>query len=523
MSCVPSDAAGTPEKPLDRRLDWIPATACLLSADRHIAWRREELERRVRQLAGNLQSQLPRGAVVGSLADNSPHWLIADLALHAAGMIHVPLPAFFTKEQIAHVMRASAMAALICADADLAARLGFAATAITDTPLACYFKGRDAAPAPMSRRHDAVAKITFTSGTTDAPKGVLLTFEQQMATARSLAAATAALRIERHLCLLPLPVLLENVAGAYTALLTGAECICPSLAEVGMQGASGFDARRCLDLVARQRADSLILLPQMLRGLVEVLETDAARRSALPALKFVAVGGARTSPALIEHARRLGLPVYEGYGLTECASVVSVNLPHADRLGSVGRALPGVQLRLANDGEIQVRGRGYAGYLGADAPAPDAWFTTGDLGTMDEAGYLHIVCRKKSVLVTSFVRNVSPEWPEGLITEHPGIVQAAVFGDARPFLVAVVCAIAPLSDAEIDAHIEHVNTRLPDYARLGGWIRAREPFTPANGLATGNGRARRDAVYARYAADIEARYGATPTDRLPQPFTAATT
>ena len=150
MSCVPSDAAGTPEKPLDRRLDWIPATACLLSADRHIAWRREELERRVRQLAGNLQSQLPRGAVVGSLADNSPHWLIADLALHAAGMIHVPLPAFFTKEQIAHVMRASAMAALICADADLAARLGFAATAITDTPLACYFKGRDAAPAPMS-------------------------------------------------------------------------------------------------------------------------------------------------------------------------------------------------------------------------------------------------------------------------------------------------------------------------------------------------------------------------------------
>lgn len=523
MTCVPSKAAGTPKEPLDSPLDWIPATACLLSADQHVAWRREELERRVRTLADALQSQLPRGAVVGSLADNSPHWLIADLALHAAGMIHVPLPAFFTNEQIAHAMRASGMAALICGDADFAARLGFGATAIQDTPLACYLGDRDAAPAPMSRCHDPIAKITFTSGTTDAPKGVLLTFEQQMATARGLAAATAALGIERHLCLLPLPVLLENVAGAYTALLAGADCICPGLAEVGMQGASGFDARRCLDLVIRQRADSLILLPQMLRGLVEALEADAAKRSALPALKFVAVGGARTSPMLIEHARRLGLPVYEGYGLTECASVVSVNLPHADRLASVGRALPGVEIRLANDGEVQVRGRAYAGYLGAGAPAPDAWFATGDLGTMDEADHLHIVGRKKSVLVTSFGRNVSPEWPEGLLAEHPGIVQSAVFGDARPFLVAVVCAGAPLSDAEIDAHIAQVNARLPDYARLGGWIRAREPFTPANGLATANGRVRRDAVYARHADDIEALYGATPTDRLPQPFTAATT
>jgi len=494
--------------PQNGALDWISPQACLAGTGHgRIAWHGEDLKARVQQLAARLLDHLPAGVVVGSLADNSPHWLVTDLALHAAGMVHVPLPEFFTSEQTAHTVDACAMEALVCSDARLAARIGFASTAMHAGPLGYHLRREAGAQSRAIDRGAALAKITFTSGTTGKPKGVMLTFEQQLAAARSLAAVTARLGIERHLCLLPLPVLLENVAGAYTALLIGATCICAGLDEVGMQGASGFDPYRCLDLVTEHKADSLILLPQMLSALVAVLEADAGRQSALTGLKFVAVGGARTSAALILRARRLGLPVYEGYGLSECGSVVSLNLPHADQPGSVGRALPGAEIRLAPDGRVQVRGRCCAGYLGSRAPAPDTWFSTGDLGTMDGAGYLRIVGRKKNVLVTSYGRNVSPEWPEALLAEQPGIAQSVVFGDARPFLVTVVCTDRLLTDAEVETRLATVNVHLPDYARIGGWVRAREAFTPANGLVTANGRARRDAVYARYAADIDAIYG----------------
>lgn len=494
-------------------LDWIaPNAALACTAPDACAWDGNEIQQRAARLAARLRARLPEHAVVGTLADNSPHWLVADLALHAAGLVHVPLPSFFTSEQTTHAMRASGMSALFCADASLAARFGYTVATTPGEPLACYASPeRDLRSAAI--RH--TAKITFTSGTTGTPKGVMLSTDQQLATAYSLAEATAALKIERHLCLLPLPVLLENVAGAYTALLSGAACICPSLAQVGMHGASGFDAHRCLDLIARTHADSLMVLPQMLHALVAALEAPSSHASALAGLKFVAVGGARTPATLIERARGLGLPVYEGYGLSECASVVSLNLPGADRPGSVGKALPGVAVRIAGDGEIEVRGRRFDGHLGAESPAREDWFPTGDLGTLDACGHLTIVGRKKHVLVTSYGRNVSPEWPEALVADHPGILQAAVFGDARPFLVAIVAAADSCPDAAIEKHIAQVNARLPDYARIGAWIRAHEPFTPSNRLATPNGRIRRTALYERYAKYIGALYDADAIDALP--------
>lgn len=511
-----ADRSPRPVRLPSASLDWVADGACLVSGGgQEIAWRGAEVRQRALHLAGRLRARLPPGAVVGSLADNSPQWLIADLALLAAGMTHVPLPSFFSREQLAHAVRTSGMHGLICADAVDAARLGFPSRMLEDGGLACH-----AGPEPGRADCRAPEKITFTSGTTGTPKGVLLSAAQQFATVRSLLAATAPLRVARHLCLLPLPVLLENVAGAWTALASGAECVCPALETVGMLGASGFDAQRCLNVVATTRADSLILLPQMLHAMVGVLEAEPARRTAVAALRFVAVGGARTPPSLIERARRAGLPVFEGYGLSECASVVSLNLPGSDRPGSVGRPLPGVQVRLAADGEVEVRGRGFDGYLGSPAPRADAWLATGDLGSIDEAGFLTIVGRKKHVLVTGYGRNVSPEWPEGLLTEHPGIAQAVVFGEARPFLGALLYAPPRVPDALIAAHVASVNARLPDYARIGAWTRAAGPFTPHEGLATHNGRVRRDAVHARYADAIGAWYETgAPAERITLPET----
>jgi long-subunit acyl-CoA synthetase (AMP-forming) len=301
------------------------------------------------------------------------------------------------------------------------------------------------------------------------------------------------------------------VAGAYTALRLGAACICPPLAAVGMRGAVGFDADRCLEAIRCHRPESVILLPQMLQLLVDGLERSASPAADVRSLKFVAVGGAKTPVALLLRARALGIPVYEGYGLSECGSVVSLNVPGDDRVGSAGKPLPGVSIRRTRAGELEVLGSGFsADPEGRPGPACDR-IATGDLGSVDAEGFVHVQGRAGNVLVTAFGRNVSPEWPEALLLSAPAIAQAVVCGDAKPYLVAILVARAaqPCADA-VRAAVEAANASLPDYARIGGWVCVPEPFTPANGLATANGRARRDAIRARYADHLEKLYASQP-------------
>jgi long-subunit acyl-CoA synthetase (AMP-forming) len=163
-------------------------------------------------------------------------------------------------------------------------------------------------------------------------------------------------------------------------------------------------------------------------------------------------------------------------------------------------------VRVAADGEIEVAGRAFCGYLGAPQSS-GAWIKTGDIGAIDSAGFISVSGRRKNVLVTTFGRNIAPEWPEALLTEQPAIAQAAVFGDDRPYLVALlVVSSASISDATLAAAVDAANRDLPDYARIGGWVRADQAFTAANGLATAHGRVCREAVRARYAQVLDEQY-----------------
>ena len=230
----------------------------------------------------------------------------------------------------------------------------------------------------------------------------------------------------------------------------------------------------------------------------------------IASLKFIAVGGARTPKALIEAAQARGFPVYEGYGLSECGSVVSLNLPGQARIGSAGKPLPNRSVRIAPDGEIEVGGGVMAGYLGQASgdhtPAEGTWLGTGDIGHLDADGYLYIDGRKNNVLVTAYGRNVSPEWPESLLLGTGVMAQAMVVGDARAYLAAAIVPLqADAPDAVIDAAVERVNQELPDYARIGAWFRT-APFSEADGTATVNGRLRRDTARLRCAAHIEQIY-----------------
>ncbi|MGV3494932.1 MAG: AMP-binding protein [Ramlibacter sp.] len=434
--------------------------------------------------------------VLATLMDNGPAWVVADAAALEAGVVHVPLPVFFAPQQVAHALQAAGVDTLL-APADVAAAIGGEQAA----PARCGTTGSTLVLATVAARPvplpTGTSKITFTSGTTGTPKGVCLRADAMQRAAGALVQALEPLDIRRHLCVLPLPVLLENLAGVLAPLARGATVIVPPLVEVGLSGSSGFAPATFQAAVERHAPHSVILLPQMLRAWTGWLRNTGERAPA--SLRMVAVGGAAVGEPLLQAARACGIPAYEGYGLSEGGSVQTLNLPGADRPGSAGRPLPHARVRIAADGEIEIAGTLMAGYVGDTRPVP-AWWPTGDLGRVDADGFLHVQGRKKDVLITGYGRNVSPEWVETALRADPLVAQAAVFGDGQPALSAVLWPTAPdVPDTALERAVAAANAALPDYARVLHWVRAQAAFSPATGLATANGRPRRPDILALHA------------------------
>lgn len=459
------------------------------------------LHARAQSIADALQRVGAR--VVASRLDNGPDWLALDLAIGLLGRVHVPIPTFFSAAQAAHAMARSG--ADLCV---LEARLD----AADASPLVPGLQAR-ALDAHGAAIPPGTACITFTSGTTGQPKGVCVDAAAMHTVAAALVEASAPLAPRRHLCLMPLSTLLEQIAGLYGTLLSGADVAVPSLASVGYSGAAGLDVARLVACLQRYAPHSAIVFPQLLLALVSAAEQGVA----LPAsLRFVAVGGGRVGARLLARAAAVGLPVFEGYGLSECVSVVALNRPGAVRPGSVGRPLPHARVSVV-DGELQVAGVRCLAYLGEDAPAPGP-IATGDLGHVDGDGYVHVTGRRKHMFITAYGRNVSPEWVESELTQHPLFAQAVVVGEAR----ASNLAIAWLRDPHADDHavqraLSAVNAGLPDYAQVAHVVRAARPFAAADGLLTDNGRPRRDAIAHAYADAIARAYGDGPAPPFPLP------
>lgn len=456
-------------------------------------WTAEAVRTEVERLA----TRLADFRVVALLADNSPEWALTDLAALRAGAPLLPLPAFFTPAQLIHALNQSG-ADLIVTDQPeriKALAIGFATVEIEGN---LHWMTRTVSPVALP---EGTAKISYTSGSTGTPKGVCLTAEGLIDTACAVKSRLHDLPIERHLAVLPLALLLENSAGIYAPLLRGAEIHLPPLANLGWQGMSGFAPQVLQAAVAEHRPSSVILVPELLKAWLLFLGKTGLQ--APPGLSYVAVGGSRVDHAMLLQARRLGIPAYQGYGLTECGSVISLNRPGDDG-DDVGRPLPHVRVVIKQD-EVHVSTRAFLGYLGGEEPNPQASFPTGDLGHFGEDGHIQLSGRRKNLLITSYGRNISPEWVESTLVAQPEIAQAVVTGDARNVLSAIVVPFPGISRDQTAAAIARANAQLPDYARIGHWIEA-APFTLQNGLATGNGRPVRSAILDHYAAQIAALY-----------------
>ncbi|GAB2191406.1 AMP-binding protein [Sessilibacter sp. MAH1] len=431
-----------------------------------------ELNQKVRQISTELSAlQCQR---VAFIAKNSIGWIALDLALFDHGITSLPLPTFFSDEQIFHSLNQASIDLIIFEEAYLdkfltqskIAHVGSAHT-LKCLPNLYYLKLK---PESQNALPQGTQKITFTSGSTASPKGVCLSAEHQLKVASSL---VAAVNVESpvHFSFMPFSTLLENIAGIYASFMCGGCVYLSDTVNDLLFSPKSSDRTQLPALLMtlfqelhQVQPNTTILVPQLLKLLLQAVHQGMA----LPtSFSFVAVGGGKVSADLLNQARQLNLPVYQGYGLSECGSVVALNASLQDPIDSVGNILPHCEVSIV-DGEIVVRNSTNLGYVGD----PNSWTAlsdpvyTGDIGELKD-GYLYISGRKKNTLVLSNGRNVNPEWVESELEKFPFVVRALVLGEAKPYLSAA------LEIVDVGIPVEHlqqqllsINEHLPIYAQV---------------------------------------------------------
>lgn len=437
-----------------------------------------------------------RGARVAILCDSKPEWGVAFFTAVRAGGIALPLDAALSVGELANIVQ-DARPALLLASAgyldkarELARRtpLTHEVIVLEDESVAgeyrCYRELQPAAGVVdvEERRWDEVAVLTYTSGTTGRPKGVMTTFHSLAFEVTTLHEVMNADEGETLVSILPLNHLLELTCGFLTALFAGS-----SICYVG-----SLFPEDVLRAMKEKRATRMVAVPLFFRMVKRSVQRRVASSSAVARLAFALLfhglalvpsqalrkrlfaklhrelgmsslksflsGGAPLDDETERFFRRVGLPIYQGYGLTETGPVISTNAPRAHRAGSVGRPLPGLEVRIAHDGEIFTRGphvmAGYWNANGSEGDEPrdaDGWFCTGDLGSLDGDGYLYITGRKKNLIVLGSGKKVQPEEIELVFEGQPAFAEVCVVGvQARGALQEgheeVACAVVP-SDA----------------------------------------------------------------------------
>ncbi len=562
-------------------------------AYRSMTWRAAETA--VRDLSRGLRALgLEPGDRVLLLSENRPEWLIADVAIMTAGAITVPAYTTNTATDHAHILGDSGARGAIVSTRALAKRLLPAAmdsaecewlVSIEDLdpgqrgPVEFYSwtqaleRGAampdDVADIVGQAKRTDTACFIYTSGTGGAPKGVMLSHGAILCNCMGAYHLIEQLGLgnDVFLSFLPLSHAYEHTAGQFLPISMGAEIyyaasverLLTNLAEArptimtavprlyesmyqrilgGVEKQGGLK-KTMFELAVRlgrkRHFDprSLSLMERIEDFAVDRLVRNKVRQRFGGRLKAMVSGGAALNPDIGIFFAALGLRVLQGYGQTVAAPVISANPPDTIKMHTVGPPLKGVEVKIAEDGEILVRGElVMTGYWKNEAATRDAlqggWLHTGDIGEFDEDGYIQITDRKKDIIVLSGGDNLSPARVEGFLTLETEIHQAMVYGDKRSHLVAILvpdeeflagfakphgkppnlaelCGDPGLRTALVAA-LDQANQALSPTEKVRRFIVAREPFTVENQMMTPTFKIRRHAIKAAYGEELERLY-----------------
>jgi len=556
-----------------------------------LTWR--EVAVRICMLARGLRSLgVGPGDRVLLVSENRPAWFVADFAIMALGAITVPAYTTNTESDHQHVLENSGACAVILSTRRLAKRLvpaalncpnvrfvvtieelgieqqtGFEVLTWRDVMARGEADHTNIRAAATRLQRSDTACIIYTSGTGGAPKGVMLHHGAILA---NVAGATDVLSTlppgdEVFLSLLPLSHAYEHTVGQFLPVALGAaiyyaesiDRLAANITEVrptilsavprffemlsqritlAARKQGGLRERLfdlALDLGRRRQKQRLGLGARLVDLLLDRLVRDKVRARFGGRIKAMVSGGAPLNPEVALFFRALGLPVFQGYGQTEAAPLISVNHPLRPKVHTVGPPIRGVEARIAPDGEILVRGeivmQGY--WRNEDATREairDGWLHTGDIGEIDADGDIVITDRKKDLIVNSGGDNLSPARIEGLLTLRPEVAQAMVWGDRRPHLVALLVPRAdwlaswaaaagkpadlarlagdPALTKALGVAVDEVNRSLSVTEKVRKFAVAREPFTIENEQMTPTLKIRRHVIGKAYGPALDALY-----------------
>ena len=437
------------------------------------------------------------------LSENRPEWTMTDFAALCAGGLTVPIYTTLVPEQVRYIIDDSDASVVVVSNADQwkkveplrpgLARVQHYITFADEAPAgvltlkAVQEKGRALAASQPGLYEALVARVKpedeatliYTSGTTGVPKGVILTHDNLVSNIRTSAEIIQISSEDTALSFLPLSHVLERMVmftyiykGSTVAFAESVEAVAQNLLEVRPH--IMVSVPRVFEKIYTKVMDQVMASPGLRRKIffwaLKVGKSSAAlklagkpipgglalRRKVAAKLVFSKIiaktggrvrlfvsGGAPLSKDIAEFFYAIGLTILEGYGLTETSPVISINTFESTRLGTVGKVIPGVEVKIAADGEILARGPNIMkGYYKKEAETREVmeggWFHTGDIGQFDPDGFLVITDRKKDLLVTSGGKNIAPQPIENLLKSSPFIQNAVVIGDRRRFIAALV-------------------------------------------------------------------------------------
>lgn len=416
---------------------------------------------------------------------------------------------------------------------------------------------------------DTLATLIYTSGTTGTPKGVMISHRNVVWTLESLRRGADLDMGQRMVSYLPLAHIAERLATHYLGTyLAGQVWYCPNLAGVleyiqiakptvfvgvprvyekfhsrlqgrfaEAEGLKGTILKRALAAnTKRVEAEAVGKKGPALAGVLDGIALSKVREGlGMEEVKIAITAAAPINPDLVKFFHIIGVPLHEIYGMSENTGPATATLPGANKFGSVGRPLPGVEVDVAEDGELRMRGgivtQGYYKLDDAtrEAFGSDGWLYSGDLARIDEDGYVWIVGRKKEIIITAAGKNIAPAKLETLLGNHPLISKACMIGDQRKFLSMVIAldheeapdwagargleyhdlasfSVLPEVQAEIASAVAEANETVARVEQIKKWVVVPDEWTPDSGEVTPSLKLKRRIVLDKYSEQIESMY-----------------